>query len=194
MGATKMLAERLFTAADGKTDGTTFASVRLGNVLGTSGSVMRIFEEQIENGGPVTVTHPEMSRFMFSVTEAAEFIVESVGQMSGGEVFVPKMDAVRIMDLANVMIETTTPPETDPDDIEIDIIGIRPGERLHEQLLTEHEARTAIECDDFFVVTSQLDAENALVSDGGSELATACRSDKADHLSTEELGELLRNL
>jgi FlaA1/EpsC-like NDP-sugar epimerase len=191
MGATKMLAERLLTAANAESADTTYANVRLGNVLGTSGSVMRIFEEQIEDGGPVTVTHPDMTRFVVLVSEAARFIVGAIDRMSGGEVLVPKMDAVRIMDLADVMIERGAPADVDPADIEIDIVGIRPGERLHERLLTDTEARNAVELDGSFVVTPRVEARNELVSDGGAGLATPYHSDRATYLSLEEIGELL---
>ena len=191
MGATKMLSERLVTAADDESDGTRYASVRLGNVLGTSGSVVRIFERQIENGGPVTVTHPEMTRFMIPVSEASSFIVEAADRMSGGEVLIPKMDAMRIMDLADAMIERSAPVDIDPADIDIEIIGVRPGERLHERLLTTPESRNAVELEESFVVSPRTDVRESLISDGGRELTAPYRSDEADHLSLEEIDSLL---
>lgn len=194
MGATKMLSERLLTAADRQSTRTTYASVRLGNVIGTSGSVVRIFEQQIANGGPVTVTHPEMSRFMLPVSEAAEFIVTALDRMTSGEIFIPKMDAIRILDLADVMIELNTDGNVDPEDVDIDIVGIRPGERLYERLLTDTEARTAIELDESFVVTPRNDARNELVSDGGAGLSTPYHSGRAEHLSLEGIAELLEEV
>ncbi|WP_136592405.1 SDR family NAD(P)-dependent oxidoreductase [Salinigranum halophilum] len=194
MGATKMLAERLLMAADRETDDVVFGGVRLGNVLGSSGSVVRIFEKQIADGGPVTVTHSDMTRFMFTPSEAAEFIVDSLDTLSGGEMLVPKMESVRIMDLADAMIETTAPAEPGSADIDIDLIGMRPGERLHERLLTETEARSAIELEDSFLIPPQSEAGNELVSDGGAELETPYRSDRATHLSRDEVAELLSGL
>jgi FlaA1/EpsC-like NDP-sugar epimerase len=191
MGATKMLSERLLTAANRESEGTMYANVRLGNVLGTTGSVMRIFEEQVAKGGPVTVTHPDMTRFVFTVSEAAEFIVSALDRMSGCEVLIPKMDAVRIMDLADAMIERNRPDDVEPAEIDIEIIGVRPGERLYERLLTETEARNAVELEQSFVVTPRDDVRKELVSDGGTQLTTPYHSDRADQLSLEEISGLL---
>jgi FlaA1/EpsC-like NDP-sugar epimerase len=194
MGATKLLSERLLTAANGETDDLVCGSVRLGNVVGSSGSVARVFKKQIEKGGPVTVTHPEMSRFMFTPENAASFIVDAFEQLSGGEIRIPKMDSVRIMDLADTMIETMSPPDTDPADIQIEIIGTRPGERLHERLLTDTEARNTVELDDSFFIANQLGAGEELVSDGGAGLTTPYHSEEARFLSLDEVAELIADI
>jgi FlaA1/EpsC-like NDP-sugar epimerase len=193
MGATKMLSERLLTAANNETD-LICGNVRLGNVVGSSGSVVRVFKKQIEAGGPVTVTHPDMSRFMFTPEESAAFIIDAFEQLSGGEIRIPKMDAVRIMDLADAMIETKCLPDTDPAEIDIEIIGIRPGERLHERLLTETEARHAVELDDSFLIASQPGIKDELFSDGGAGLETPYHSDRARHLSLDEVAELIADV
>lgn len=194
MGATKMLSERLLMNANSESDDLVCGVVRLGNVIGTSGSVVRVFKKQIENGGPVTVTHPDMSRFMFTPEKAATFIVDTFEQLSGGEIRIPKMDSVRIMDLADAMIETMNPPDAEPTEIDIDIIGVRPGERLHERLLTENEARNAVEYEDSFYIAAQPRTKEELFSDGGAELTTPYHSGRADHLSLNEVAELISDV
>jgi FlaA1/EpsC-like NDP-sugar epimerase len=138
MGASKALAEWVVEALGQVEHETTFVAVRFGNVLGSSGSVVPIFREQIARGGPVTVTHPEMTRYFMTIHEAAQLIVQAGGVGRGGDVFVLDMgDPVRIIDLAQDMIRLSgLEPERD---IEITITGIRPGEKLHEGLFEDSE-------------------------------------------------------
>jgi FlaA1/EpsC-like NDP-sugar epimerase len=138
MGASKALAEWVVEALGQVESETTFVAVRFGNVLGSSGSVVPIFREQIARGGPVTVTHPEMTRYFMTIHEAAQLIVQAGGVGSGGDVFVLDMgDPVRILDLAQDMIRLSgLEPERD---IPVTIIGIRPGEKLHEGLFEDSE-------------------------------------------------------
>ncbi len=136
MGATKALAERVIEARESSR--TRFAAVRFGNVLGSSGSVLPIFQRQIAAGGPVTVTHPEMTRFFMTIPEAVQLVLEATGIAEGGDIFVLDMgEPVRILDLAHRMIELSGRQPSR--DIRIDIIGIRPGERLHEELFNVDE-------------------------------------------------------
>jgi len=138
MGASKALAEWAVEAANTRYPGTAFSAVRFGNVLGSSGSVVPIFRRQIAAGGPVTVTDAEMTRFFMTIPEAVQLVIRSGSLASGGEVYALEMgEPVRIMDLAEQMIEFSglKPGK----DIAIDIIGPRPGEKLHEQLFNDYE-------------------------------------------------------
>ena len=138
MGASKALAEWAVEAADLRYPDTAFSAVRFGNVLGSSGSVVPIFRRQIAAGGPVTVTDPEMTRFFMTIPEAVQLVIRSGSLAHGGEVYVLEMgDPVRIIDLARDMIRFS---KLEPDkDIAIEIVGPRPGEKLHEELFNPYE-------------------------------------------------------
>jgi FlaA1/EpsC-like NDP-sugar epimerase len=141
MGATKRLAEMLIECANG-ISGPRFMSVRFGNVIGSSGSAIPIFQEQIARGGPVTVTHPEASRYFMSISEAAQLILQAGAMGEGGEIFVLDMGKpVRIVDMARDLIRLHGfEPEQD---IPIEFIGLRPGEKLSEELITQGEGIVA---------------------------------------------------
>ncbi len=155
MGTSKLMGERLMTAAAGhrRDNGPVFASTRFGNVLGSNGSVIPIFHRQIAKGGPVTLTHPDMSRFVMSVDQSVRLIVESARVARGGEVFVTKMPVVRIEDLARVMIGELAPLyRHEPASIRIDEIGVKPGEKLYEELMSREETRRAVELDRYYAI------------------------------------------
>ena len=155
MGTSKLMAERLITAANTlrKNSNRIFTSTRFGNVLGSRGSVMPIFERQIARGGPVTITDPAMTRFVMTLHDAVRLVLKSVQIARGGEVLVTKMPAVRIFDLASVMIQELAPKYGyKPDSIQIETIGIKPGEKLYEELMTEEEVRRATELDRYFAI------------------------------------------
>jgi UDP-N-acetylglucosamine 4,6-dehydratase len=142
-GATKLAAEKLFIQSNSYAGGrkTRFACVRYGNVVGSRGSVVPVFLRQRENG-EVTITDERMTRFWISLEQGVRFVIRCVEQMHGGEVFVPKIPSMSIIDLAKSIA---------PEAI-INVIGIRPGEKLHEVLISEDEARTTVELDDMYVV------------------------------------------
>ena len=156
MGTSKLMGERLMTAAHAGHQGigTVFASTRFGNVLGSRGSVIPIFQRQIAKGAPVTVTDTEMTRFIMTLGEAADLVLNSTFMALGGEVFVTKMKSLRIHDLAQVMIRKLAPRYGhDPESIPVNIIGSKPGEKLYEELITEEEVRRLIELPSYYVVT-----------------------------------------
>ncbi|WP_422802337.1 polysaccharide biosynthesis protein [Telluria beijingensis] len=156
MGASKRIAELIFQAAAARAGGqggghgggkdaahgTTFCMVRFGNVLGSSGSVIPLFQRQIQRGGPVTITHPEVSRYFMLIPEAAQLVIQAGAMAKGGDVFVLDMgEPVRILDLARTMIAmhglTERTPQQPRGDIEIQFVGLFPGEKLHEELLID---------------------------------------------------------
>lgn len=154
MGTSKLMGERLFTAAAMTyANPPILASTRFGNVLGSRGSVIPIFKRQIKNGGPITLTHPDMTRFIMSVEEAVQLVIDSSVLACGGEVFVTKMPVVRIQDLAEVMIRELAPRYgRDPGSIEIREIGTKPGEKMYEELMSLEETRRTMELERYFVV------------------------------------------
>ena len=155
MGTSKLMGERLITAANSnlRGSGPIFASTRFGNVLGSRGSVIPIFREQIRNGGPVTLTDPTMTRFIMSIEQAVELVIESAFRARGGEVFITKMPVIRIQDLAEVMISELAPVYGhNARNIQLEIIGTKPGEKMYEELMSQEETRRALELKRYFVV------------------------------------------
>ena len=142
MGASKRIAELVLQALDKKHPNTCFTMVRFGNVLDSSGSVIPLFKKQIKAGGPVTVTHSDVVRYFMTIPEAVELVIQAGAMAKGGEVFVLDMgEPIRIYDLAVKMIKLSglqVLDENNPDgDIEIKYTGLRPGEKLYEELLVD---------------------------------------------------------
>lgn len=149
MGATKRIGEMIIQEMNEKSH-TKFAAVRFGNVLGSSGSVIPIFEKQIKKGGPVTVTDAQMTRYFMTIPEAVQLVIQAGAMAQGGEIFVLDMgEPVRILDLANDLIRLhgLEPGK----DIQIEITGIRPGEKLYEELFNANESMTTTYHDRIFV-------------------------------------------
>lgn len=142
-GATKMVAEKLFIQGNTYTGKrkTRFSCVRYGNVIGSRGSVIPLFKEQ-KKKGVLTITDERMTRFWLTLDQGVNFVLNSIERMQGGEIFIPKIPSMRMMDLADAIA-----PEAKKE-----IVGIRPGEKLHEIMITEDEARHAKEFSDYFVI------------------------------------------
>lgn len=142
-GATKMVGEKLFIQSNSYTGAkkTMFSCARYGNVIGSSGSVVPLFNEQ-KSTGEVTITDEKMTRFWIILEQGVHFVIKSIEIMNGGEIFVPKIPSMKIIDLADVIA-----PEANKK-----IIGIRPGEKVHEILLTREEARHTKETNDYFII------------------------------------------
>jgi len=144
MGMTKALQERIFARANLELPNTRFVIVRYGNVLASRGSVIPLFHEQIKAGGPVTITDPRMTRFLLSLEEAVDVIMEAVAKGRRGETYIPKVPAALMTDVANALLDGRP--------IKTVITGIRPGEKLHETLISEEEGFRSFARDDYYVV------------------------------------------
>ncbi len=187
-GATKMVAEKLFIQGNSYTGGrkTMFSCARYGNVIGSSGSVVPLFEEQ-KKKGEITITDERMTRFWITLEQGIRFVINCIANMKGGEIFVPKIPSMKIIDLAEVIA-----PEAKKN-----IIGIRPGEKLHEILLTKEETRHAREFDEYFIIEPEYPfwgkdnyQDGKLVPDG-----FRYTSETNDQWITEDqMREILKNL
>lgn len=159
MGATKLLAEKLFTNASHYRGvrSTVFSCVRFGNVINSNGSVIKTFQEQIARGGPVTITHKEMTRFLIPTHDAVNLVLNTLNLAEGGEVFILKrMVSVNIYDLARVLIHDLAPQYgIQAERIPIKFVGTRAGERLHETLMTYEESQAVIEHEDMLILLPQ---------------------------------------
>ena len=142
-GATKLAAEKLTVQSNAYAAGsaTRYSCVRYGNVVGSRGSVVPVFLKQRESG-KITITDERMTRFWLSLEQGVRFVIRCIEQMHGGEVFVPKIPSMKVIDLANAIA-----PQA-----QVEVVGIRPGEKLHEALISEDEARNTVEREDMFVV------------------------------------------
>ena len=184
-GATKLCAEKLFIQGNayGYPRGTVFSVVRYGNVIGSRGSVIPLFAAQ-RASGRVTVTDRAMTRFWIRLEQGVEFAIRCAELMSGGEIFVPKISSMRIMDLVAAVAPGCT----------IEDIGIRPGEKLHEILISEDESRQALECDEMFVIEPLYPSWTFRSWEGGKRPAPGFRySSDANSvwLSPAEMRELI---
>jgi len=146
-GVTKQCAEKLIIAANNHSQNTKFVCVRGGNVIGSAGSVVPLFREQIKKNNEITITDDRMTRFFLTLEQAIHLVFKSVENSIGGEIFVLKMPAAKIIDLAEVMVETLGDQETKSSSI-----GIRPGEKIHEVLVSRYESERTVEEEDYFIV------------------------------------------
>ncbi len=186
-GATKLCAEKMFVHGNNYSGGartTRFACVRYGNVVGSRGSVLPVFNEQ-RRSGKITVTDERMTRFWLTLEQGVEFVIRCISQMEGSEVFVPKVPSMSVMELAEVVAP----------DCAIDIVGIRPGEKLHEVLISPEEARYSVERDAMYVIRGNPFSRSGRAPEEGSPLPDgfSYTSDaNAQWLSKEELKKWIR--
>jgi UDP-N-acetylglucosamine 4,6-dehydratase len=177
-GATKLTADKLFVAANNYSHkyGTTFCVVRYGNVMGSRGSVIPFFQELAEKGQPLPITDLRMTRFLISLEQAVRFVMDSLEMMSGGELYVPRIPSMRITDLAQAIAPGAKMME----------IGMRPGEKLHEEMISEDDSRRTVLLEDRYVVTPVV-AEWGFSSPIGKKMedGKAYRSDTNDLWMTE---------
>lgn len=178
MGATKLLGERLITAANDnqKEHKTIFSSTRFGNVLGSNGSVVQIFKKQIYEGNPLTITDKSMTRFVMSKEESARLVIDSAKIAKGGEVFVTKMPVVNIAAMGQVLARKIKNLSI-AEDYPITEIGTKAGEKLYEELMTTEEVRRAVEVEQYFIVYPALQRHAYFENVGGNDL-TAKRPTK----------------
>ncbi len=188
-GATKLCMERLFIAGNsyvGSKRQTKMSCVRYGNVVGSRGSVIPLFKEQ-RNNGKITITHDSMTRFWLTLEQGVKFVIKCIEMMHGGEIFVPKIPSMRIVDMAEVIAPGC----------KIEFTGIRPGEKLNECLLTDDEARHAREFEDFFVIESEVFQDNGKLWHKGKSLPEGFKysSEKNDKwLTKDELQIMVEEL
>jgi len=202
MGATKLLAERLTVSANSYRGHrkTVFSTVRFGNVMDSRGSVIPLFKKQIEDGGPLTVTDPEMTRFVMTIPEAVELVIEAAFMAMGGEIFILKMPSLKVGDLAEAMIETFSPLcGKKPEEIEITIMGKRPGEKMYEELINKEDEHTLMENDRMFIrlpSTALSEREKAYKKIGFGRSANTCFSSNNDsiNLKKSDIINLLKKL
>ncbi len=148
MGMTKAIQERIFTSANLLTPKTRFVCVRYGNVLASRGSVIPLFHEQILNGGPVTITSPEMTRFLLSLDQAVETVFTAIRDARPGETYVPTVGSATVVNIAKALIGDR--------DIKITITGVRPGEKIHEIMVSEEECRHTVKRSNYYVILPML--------------------------------------
>jgi UDP-N-acetylglucosamine 4,6-dehydratase len=183
-GATKLCAEKIITQGNTYSghSAACFASVRYGNVVGSRGSVIPLFKAQAPTG-VLTITDERMTRFWITLDQAVDFVLDSLGRMGGGEIFVPRIPSMRVVDMAQALAP----------DAEHRIVGIRPGEKLHEVLLTEDESRHSLETENGFVILPEHASWPLRPVEDGRPLPSGFRysSDQNDHwLEVEELREM----
>ncbi len=197
MGASKLLAEKLVSAATNYRGShpTTFASVRFGNVLGSRGSALELFAQQVAAGGPVTVTDPEMTRFVMSTDRAVDLAIQTAHAARGGEVFVFKMPAVRLDDLIAAAIDVVAPMhDLEPSAIARQTIEPRAGEKDYEELMTEDESRRAYDVGEMYAVLPSIELDpgvRAAYAERPSAPVGAYRSDGVAPLDREAVRRLV---
>ena len=187
-GLSKAMGERLIIHANTLNTKTRFVCIRGGNVLGTNGSVIHVFKKQIQEKGKIGITDLEMTRFFLTIEEAIKLVFKATFESLGGEIFVMKMPACKIIDLAHVLAEASNRK-----DVGVEILGIRPGEKIHELLLSEYESLTTITYDDeYFVILPPIYIEGLKEHYAKFKAANLINYNSSkDLMSKEEIKEVL---
>ncbi len=182
MGMTKALQERVFIQANMRCPGTRFICVRYGNVLASRGSVIPLFHEQIRHGGPVTITTADMTRFLLSLDDAVDTVFAAVRGALPGDTFIPRVPSAKIFDVATALVGNRS--------IEVKVIGIRPGEKIHEILISDEESYRTVESGAYYVIRSMLPEISAEVA--GPRCLPKEYSSGDCVMSAKEVAQLLR--
>ena len=188
-GATKLLMERIFVTANnyrGNRD-VRFSCVRYGNVLGSRGSIVPVFKNQIETNKKITITDPNMTRFNITMNQALDLIFRATELGKGGEVFVPKLKSYKVGDMKDAMVELLDAKD------ETEIIDIRPGEKLHEMLINRDEIRSTFENENDYVVLNQGNEKNSNEKLIRTSLTDEYSSDKVELLDKNQIKQILTN-
>lgn len=187
-GATKFLMERLFVSANyykGKHK-TNFLAVRYGNVLGSRGSIVPVLVNQIKEGRKITITDPTMTRFNITMNKAIDLIFRALKNGKGGEIFVPKLKAYKLNDMKDAILELMKYQN------DIEIIGIRSGEKYHESLISKDETRNTYETDlDYIIYEKQTQGQNSEFKEEKSNISEQYSSDKVALLNKDEIKDIL---
>jgi len=198
MGCTKLLAEKIMLASyfyKGMHK-TKFCFVRFGNVLGSRGSVVPLFLKQIHNGGPVTVTDRNMTRFFMTIQDAVSLVLKATALMQDREIFILKMPVVKIIDLAKALVALDK--EEKSEEVKIKIIGKKNGERMHEKLLTMEEAESALETKEMFIIIPgeklELHQSKKIYLDTKAAGAKEYNSESQKKLSVKEIKTMLKRM
>nr|WP_236784610.1 polysaccharide biosynthesis protein [Alteribacter salitolerans] len=191
MGATKFISEKMFTNANTKLNNkeTVFCSVRFGNVINSRGSVIPLFMKQAKDGKPLTVTDPGMTRFIMSISNAANLTLKSIYFSRGGETFIFKMKAIRILTLAEVIQSHYA--NKGVTNLTVQVVGSRPGEKLFEELIYDHEVNHVVENDELYVILPQKGKDILPFRSCPSPMI---RSDKLEFLSKDDILKMIETL
>lgn len=185
MGMSKALQERVFIRANIDKPTTRFIAVRYGNVLASRGSVIPFFHEQIKKGGPITITDPEMTRFLLNLNQAVDIIFAALTNAAAGEIYVPIVPSANIIDIANALIEDRK--------IEKVVTGIRPGEKLHEILVSEEEAHRTFMENGHYVIPSVLPEINRDLYKSSARILNKEYSSSDNCMNEQEVYNLLKD-
>jgi FlaA1/EpsC-like NDP-sugar epimerase len=192
MGMTKAIQERIFIGANkfAKAGRPLFSCVRYGNVLGSRGSILPVFRMLASRKQPLTITDPRMTRFILTLDEAIELVIFATEQMVGGEIFIPKIAAHKVTDLAEAFIEVMK-----PENRTVKTIGIRPGEKIHETLIAGVESLRTVELKDYYVILPQIHLDSIEKKYPGflNPKLFAFSSENAEQLPKAKLADLLRS-